>query len=186
MTKTQTLETLLAALTVGGRMNPEKSGAQERRYYGDPAKFVKFESEKRGGRMDGLIGTKEVERMLRIDLENWLRWGKMRDWRPVSFRCPVGFMYKSSDVHDVSYKPLPAHEGHAAKFERIVIALPEKHRQAFVMYHLGRAAANGQIKIMKGYDDAARLLGFAKSKYYEVLQEAHNIVLREFFATFKK
>lgn len=46
MTKAQTLEALLAAITVGGRLNPEKSRAKERRYYGDPARHVKFDREK--------------------------------------------------------------------------------------------------------------------------------------------
>jgi hypothetical protein len=32
VTKTKSLEAMLAALTVGGRLNPEKSRAQEKRY----------------------------------------------------------------------------------------------------------------------------------------------------------
>lgn len=49
MTKAKSLESWYAALTVGGRLNPEKSGARERKYYGDPAKSVKFERERRRG-----------------------------------------------------------------------------------------------------------------------------------------
>lgn len=52
--KDRTLMDLLAALTVGGRLNPERSRAKERKYYGDPEKHVKFESE-RGNRMRNLV-----------------------------------------------------------------------------------------------------------------------------------
>ncbi|HJV75358.1 MAG TPA: hypothetical protein VJ654_14120 [Noviherbaspirillum sp.] len=178
MTKAQTLEAMLAALTVGGRMNPEKSRAQPRRYYGDPANHIKFESEK-GGLMQEALGTKEIESILKHEIDNWVRWGKKRDWMPVGFRCPLGFMYKSTDVHEASYKPLPCDEGNAARFERIVISLPERHRSAFVMHQLDKAHVQGWIVILRGRDDKARILGVQKSRYHELVSQAYNIVLRE-------
>lgn len=186
MTAIKLSEENFAAHFAGGRMSNQPSHAVESHKYSKPADCGAKLKGDRGMQANDLMGTKEVERMLRIDLENWLRWGRMRDWRPTSFKCPVGFMYKSTNVHESSYRPIPANEGQAARFERIVIGLPEKHRQAFVMYQLGRVAMTGQIKIISGHGDAARLLGMAKSKYYEIVQQAHNIVLREFLATFKK
>lgn len=54
---------MLAALTVGGRMNQERSRAQEKRYYGDPAGHVKFDREK-GEYMD------QIKELLR----EWAGW----------------------------------------------------------------------------------------------------------------
>lgn len=59
MTDSEKLTALLSALTVGGRLNPEKSRVVESYKYGrDPASFVRFESE-RGMRMRNLV-RKEV------------------------------------------------------------------------------------------------------------------------------
>jgi hypothetical protein len=44
--KPKSLEAWYAALTVGGRLNQERSRARERRFYGDPSRWVKFEREK--------------------------------------------------------------------------------------------------------------------------------------------
>lgn len=75
MTKPATLEAWYAALTVGGRMSPERSRAQEKRYYGDPAKSVRFGKRKEA----------EVERISDREkadtlLIEWYRWSKQ--WRP--------------------------------------------------------------------------------------------------------
>jgi hypothetical protein len=175
--KTKALDDLLGALTVGGRLNPERSRAVESYKYGDPAKFVKFGSER--GDMEDSIRTKEVESILRHELENWLRWGRKRDWMPVSFKCPLGFLYKSTDVHEGSYRALPYDESEAVKLERIIVSLPQKHRQAFVMHHLDRAAVFGMVRIVRGRDEKARLLSVAKSRYHELVGQAHNIILRE-------
>lgn len=169
---------LFALHCVGGRLNPEPSRAKEARYYGDPALAVRFESEG-GGLMQESLGTKEIESILRHEIDNWIRWGKKRDWMPVGFRCPLGFMYKSTDVHVGAYRALPSDEGSASKFERIVIALPERHREAFVMHQLDKAHVSGWIVILKGRDDKARIMGVQKSRYHELVSQAHNIVLRE-------
>lgn len=50
---------MLEILTAGGRLNPEKSRAHEKRYYDDPSKSVRFDREK-GGRMD------QIKEMLRL------------------------------------------------------------------------------------------------------------------------
>jgi hypothetical protein len=68
----------------------------------------------------------------------------------------------------------------AADFERIVISLPEQYRLAFVMHHLEKAAIAGRICVLRGANDGARLLGVQKSRYYQILNHAHVIVLREF------
>lgn len=121
--------------------------------------------------------TKEIEAILHYDLENWLRWGRKKDWMPVSFRCPLGFLYKTPEGEA---RPPACDELEAVRFERIVVGLPQRHRQAFVMYHLERIAVNSRVKIIKGRDDRAALLGIQKSRYHELVQQASNMVLRDF------
>lgn len=129
--------------------------------------------------MQGSLGTKEIESILHHEIDNWIRWGRKRDWMPVGFRCPLGFLYKSTDVHEVSYKSLPCDIGAAAKFERLVISLPERHREAFVMHQLDKAHMNGSVVILKGRFDKARLLGVQVRQYHNIVLQAHNIILRE-------
>lgn len=123
---------------------------------------------------------KEVESVMRHELENWIRWGRKKDWLPASFRCPLGFLLKSTEVHDTAAdKELPCDGLEAVKLEKIIVGLPQKHRQAFVMHQLDRAAVNGMVKIVRGRDDKARLLGLQKSRYHELLAQAFNMVWRE-------
>lgn len=58
---------LLALHFVGGRLNPEPSRAREARYYGDPARNIRFERE-RGEYMD------RIKEMLR----EWATWHQYR------------------------------------------------------------------------------------------------------------
>lgn len=44
--KSKALTDMFAILTAGGRNSGERSTAKERRFYGDPAKHVEFESER--------------------------------------------------------------------------------------------------------------------------------------------
>lgn len=125
------------------------------------------------------IKTKDVVYMLRHEITNWMRWGRKRDWEPAGFRCPLGYLFKSSDRWVESRAPLPCDDIEAAKFERVVVSLPQKHRQAFVMYHLEQAAIEGMIRIATGRDEKARLLGVQKTRYHELVGQAHNIVMRE-------
>ncbi|QDD65552.1 hypothetical protein EJD96_16005 [Herbaspirillum seropedicae] len=161
------------------REGKEKSRALESKYYGrygDPANHVEFQSVKAGGLMeDAELKTREVEELLRHEIENWIRWGRKRDWMPTGFKCPLGFAYKGSPANYVE----PCDERAAVTFERIVISLPDKHRQAFVMHHLERAAVRQSIVIVRGRDIKARLLAVGKSRYHEIVAQAHNIVLRK-------
>jgi hypothetical protein len=175
--KKYALEAMLESLLI--REGKPETLAKEQKYYGDPAKHIKFESETRGEAMEPLVRTKEVEGILRHELENWLRWGRKRDWLPMSFACPLGFLYKSTDVHDSTYRELPCDGIEAAKLERIIVSLPQRHRQAFVMHMLGKAEINGYIRIIKGREDAARILAVQVRQYHNLVVQALNMVLRE-------
>ena len=175
---------LLALRLAGRRLSNERSYAQEQRKYGNPADCVEFE---KGESMHENLGTKQIESILRHDLENWLRWGRRRDWAPTSFRCPLGFLYKSSDVHEgVPVRQPACDEIGAAGFERIVVSLPEKHRKAFVMYHLSKAHLHGRIVVIKGREDGARLLGVQVRQYHYMVNQAHSMVLRQWRVLLQK
>ena len=128
-----------------------------------------------------MLGTKAIENILRHELDNWLRWGKKRDWMPISFTCMLGRMYVSRYPIDAESRVSIAKidEISAAQFERIIVALPERHRQAFVIHHLEKCVIDGCIKKVRDRDDAARCLGVGKSQYHAIVNQAHSIVLRE-------
>jgi hypothetical protein len=174
----QRLALRLEAMLV--REGKEKSRALESKYYGrygDPANHVEFQSVKAGGLMeDAELKTREVEAILHYEIENWIRWGRKRDWLPTGFKCPLGFAYKGASPGYAE----PCDERAAVMFERIVVSLPDKHRQAFVMHHLERAAVRQTIVIVRGRDMKARLLAVGKSRYHEIVAQAHNIVLRKY------
>lgn len=166
------IDDLLGALTVGGRINPEASHAQPSRAYRDPAETAKFEAE--------TYGTKQIEALMRDDLENWVRWGIRRDWMPPGFRCPLGFLYKSPDVFGgLPYRAPPCDEIEAVRMERIVCSLPDKTRQAFVMYRLDRAHVAGHVVIVKGRRRKAEILGVGVGHYHYLVRQAHRLVYSE-------
>jgi hypothetical protein len=81
---------VLALHLAGGRLSGEKSYALEQSKYGDPANHVKYEREK----AESSMGTKEIEGILRHDIDNWMRWALQGNWRPASFTIPLGRLYK--------------------------------------------------------------------------------------------
>ncbi len=131
------------------------------------------------------LGIKQVEKILATEIRDWIRWGRNRDYLPPSFRCPLGFLYLQPRgvLYEDRHKPAPINLLAVVDFERLVVALPTKHRQAFVMYHLGRAEIDGKVEEKKrsGYE-IARLLGVHRSRYYVLLTQAHNIVFRNWKA----
>ena len=125
-------------------------------------------------------GTKEIENILRHELDNWMRWARRRDYLPTSFRVPLGYLFKATEVHDEA-RPIRVvvDEIGAAGFERIVVTLPQRHREAFIMYQLGRAHVAGRVRVIKGREDCARLLGVGNWQYHNLVRQAHSMVLRK-------
>lgn len=150
------------------KLTPEKSKAAPSKYYGDPANHVKFQGE-----------TMDVDD-LRHAMENWMRWALSRDYMPASTRCPLGYLYKATDVWQSSEPYRPPVDGIAAvRLEKIIVGLPERHRQAIVMHYLNKAAINGQVRIIKGRDDRAAILGVQKSRYHEMVNQARSMIWRK-------
>lgn len=127
------------------------------------------------------LGTKTIEKILAKEISDWLRWGRNKDYLPVSFRCPLGFLYvpKRGDLEAKLYKPAPINLLAVVEFERSVMALPVKHRQAFVMYHLNRARIGDKIVERKRQPyEMARLMGVQKRQFQYIVMQAHNMIFR--------
>lgn len=158
---------VMALMTVGGRLTNERSYAAPSKYYHDPANHVKFQGEK-------------MSDELRLIMDNWIRWALGRDYLPASTRCPLGYLYKATDVWERSESARTPIDGIAAvRLEKIIVGLPERHRQAVVMHFLNRAANEGRVNIVKGRDDRAKLLGVQKSQYHEIVRQAMLMIQRE-------
>jgi hypothetical protein len=166
---------VLALHLAGGRLSGEKSYALEQSKYGDPANHVKYEREK----AESSMGTKEIEGILRHDIDNWMRWALQGNWRPASFTIPLGRLYKSTDVHEPSYRPAKIDEIGAGGLEKIIVRLPERHRTAFVAHHLEKGIINGRVVRLGDRHDGARLLKVQVCMYHRIVNQAHLMVLRE-------
>ena len=125
------------------------------------------------------IRTKDVVEILRHEISNWIRWGHKKDWKPAGFRCPLGILYKSTDYWMESHKPLRCDEVEAAQLEKVIVGLPQRHRMAFLLYHLDRAAENGMIKCASDRNRKAAALGVHIRQYHNIVAQAHCMVLRE-------
>jgi len=125
-----------------------------------------------------MYGTKEIEKMLAIPLDNWIRYGRMKDWMPVGYRCPMGFIYKTASRGSANDEYVaPVDEPMAIRFEAVVKNLPERHRKAFVMHQLGRYAEEHRVVMVKGRGQAARLMGVQPWQYHNLVRQACNMVL---------
>lgn len=127
------------------------------------------------------LGIKTIEKILATEISDWVRWGRSKNYLPVSFRCPLGFLYvpKRGDLQAKLYKPAPINLLAVVEFERLVIGLPTRHRQAFVMYHLNRALIGEKIVEKKRNTyDMARLLGVRKRQFHDIVLQAHNMIFR--------
>ena len=117
---------------------------------------------------------------LRLLMDNWIRWALGRQYGPPSFKCPLGYLFKATKVWEKSSSPRPTIDDIAAfRLEKIIVGLPERHRQAVVMHCLNRAANEGRVNIVKGRDDRAKLLGVQKSQYHEIVRQAMLMIQRE-------
>jgi hypothetical protein len=125
------------------------------------------------------LGIKQIEQILSRELSDWLRWGRGKDYLPVSYGSLLGKLYvpKRGDLEATLYKPAPINLLEVLEFEKIVIGLPKKHKQAFVMHHLGRAHVRGRILEKKmGGAEIARHLGVHRSRYYVLLNQAYRMI----------
>ena len=113
-------------------------------------------------------------------IENWRRWGMLRDWLPPSWGNILGARYlrknRSLDMED---QKEPIDHQSAIRMERIVVKLPKQYREAFVLHYVGCAVVNGRMKKARTRSECAKVIGIGKTQYYDRLGKAVSIVARE-------
>jgi len=134
-----------------------------------------------------MYSTREIEGMLSNELDNWLRWGRSRDWMPASYGSILGQLYRArlaegvSPEDDVPPPPrIQANEAEAMRLERIIVSLPNQQKAAFVLHHLFKGAYCGWVVKIRTREDAARILGVGKTKYHQIVNSAHSSVWRKY------
>ena len=75
-TKIKEIDELLEALTVGGRLNPERSRAKPSWMYGKAGSYGSFGKKRKGGEVDRLSDREIADSLIC----QWFRWSKA--WRP--------------------------------------------------------------------------------------------------------
>lgn len=121
------------------------------------------------------VKVKDFERQFGTQVDNWLRWGRQRDWLPMSFKSILALKYsgKKRDDDAALYKiPDPINELEALKMDCIVMALPLRQRQAFLLHHMGRASINNRMCRVRNSHDCAKILGVGKWQFYNLLRQA--------------
>ena len=113
-------------------------------------------------------------------IENWRRWGNIRDWLPPSWGNILGAKYRPRNREaDPEEQKEPIDHQAAIRMERIVIKLPKQYREAFVLHYVGRAAVQGKMKRARTRDGGAKVIGIGKTQYSDRLNRAARIVARE-------
>ena len=123
---------------------------------------------------------KEFESVYLPIIDNWLRWGRLRDWLPPSWRNIIGLRYRPrnrEEEHEEGKEPID--EQQAVKMERIVTNLPAQFRQAFVLHYVGRAPVRGKMKIARTRAAGAKVIGVQLRQYYNRVNKAAIIISRQ-------
>ena len=132
--------------------------------------------------MDEIGKTKlrEFESRFGEEIDNWRRWVLLRDWLPPSIGSVIGSRYQSKNRETEKVEIREAVDlKSAVKLERIVSAMPDQHRQAFVLQYIGRVAIRGRMRFAKTKGDCIRVMGVSRKKYYALLFIATTIINRE-------
>lgn len=128
------------------------------------------------------LGTKVIENLLASEIHNWLRWARQRNYLPASVKCVLGNLaVQTEDDLAEAMKvesPLPPVESEAEAFEAVIVGLPERLRQAFILHHLDRGRVGSITVRVKGRNDKARVLGVGSRQYHYMVKQAHSLVLR--------
>lgn len=126
------------------------------------------------------IKLREFEDKFGLEIDNWRRWALMRDWLPPSQGTIIGSRYQAKDreaEHLETRKTIDLNG--AVMVERIVSAMPDQHRQAFVLQYIGKVSIKGRMRFAKTKRECAKTMGVGKTKYYDLLFMATMIINRE-------
>lgn len=126
------------------------------------------------------IKLREFENQFGTEIENWRRWALLRDWLPPSQGTIIGSRYQPKNremEQGVIRQSIDLNS--AVIVERIVSAMPDQHRQAFVLQYIGKVAIKGRIRFARTKRECAKTMGIGKTKYYGLLIMATTIINRE-------
>lgn len=126
------------------------------------------------------IKLRDFENHMGAEIDNWCRWGRQRDWLPMSYGNILGKRYRPRNRHTApenSERPVDLQA--AIRIERLVCGIPEQFRQAFILHYVGRVAVNGRIRIARTKEDGARILGIKRAQYYNRINRAAAILIRQ-------
>lgn len=125
------------------------------------------------------IKLREFESQFMPDIDNWCKWGKGRDYLPMSWGNIIGNRYRPRNreaEREEANKPVDTLK--AFKMEKIVCDIPGIFRQAFVLHYVGRVALNGKIRMARTRDACHRIIGISRAQYYNRLNRAAAIIVR--------
>ena len=126
------------------------------------------------------IKLREFEDQFGAEIDNWRRWALLRDWLPPSQGAIIGSRYQPKNREAEQGKIRKTLDlNSAVTVERIVSAMPDQHRKAFVLQYIGKVAINGRIRFAKTKSDCIRVMGVSRKKYYSLLLMSATIVKRE-------
>jgi len=126
-----------------------------------------------------------IKNFLRKDIDNWIRWGKKKDYLPSSIKCVLGDLYKSTNVFDndqdevVRARTFPVNSIEAERLESIVVSLSIKHRQAFVIYWLDKIAREGKVIYVHNRSDKWQAMKCSEAHYHRLVLAAHKDIARK-------
>lgn len=126
------------------------------------------------------LKTLEVMKMLKPELDNWIRWGLDKRFYPKSYTCIMRYAVKLPDRGDLcvcEYVP-PVDVLAAEDMEDVVRNVPKKKREAFLLYVLGKASVNEKREKAKCRMDGARVLRISESQYNRLVRDALNHIAR--------
>lgn len=126
------------------------------------------------------IKLREFEDQFGEEIDNWRRWALLRDYLPPSQGTIIGSRYQPKNREAEQGKIRKTLDlNSAVMVERIVSAMPDQHRKAFVLQYIGKVAINGRIKFARTKRECAKTMGIGKTKYYGLLIVATMIINRE-------
>ena len=104
------------------------------------------------------IKLREFEDQFGAEIDNWRRWALLRDWLPPSQGTIIGSRYQPKNretEQGVIRKTIDLNS--AVTVERIVSAMPDQHRKAFVLQYIGK----NKKRLHKGYGSKPQEILFA-------------------------
>lgn len=116
------------------------------------------------------LTTKAIEDILYQELDNWRRWCRMRDYLPVKGRDSLDREAVASGGREID-------ELQAARMERIITALPDKLKAAFIAHQLNKIVVGVRVSIVYDVTRKCQFLGVARRRYYYLVAQAGRAVL---------